>query len=124
LKLHADFSGPRNMVHAYGPGYVTIQQTRYERSLIVFPDELLSDWAPADLAALRPEDFEPLIARRPEVVLIGTGSRLRFPGGDVLRPLMDAQVGFEIMDVQAACRTYNILLAEERKVAAALLLGD
>src|SRR6266702_1612053 len=58
-----------------------------------------------------------------EIVLLGTGARLRFPRPEILRPLVQSGVGVEVMDVEAACRTYNILVAEERKVAAALLLG-
>jgi len=58
-----------------------------------------------------------------EIVLPGTGAQLRFPRPEILRPLLEAGVGVEVMDVQAACRTYNILVSEERKVAAALLLG-
>ena len=58
---------------------------------------------------------------QPEVVLLGTGAKLRFPHPRLTRLLSDARIGIEVMDLQAACRTYNILMAEERKVAAALL---
>ena len=74
--------------------------------------------------ALTAEQIGQLVPLASEIVLLGTGDRLRFPRPEILRPLMEARIGFEVMDVRAACRTYNILVAEERKVAAALLLGS
>ena len=64
-----------------------------------------------------------LLASAPEIVLLGTGTRLQFPPAAVLRPLIDARVGYEIMDTGAACRTYSILMAEGRRVLAALIVG-
>jgi len=122
LKLHRSLTTGRNVITAYGPGYVQVNQDRYERSLIVTAEEV-ADWAPASLAELQPEHMQALIERRPEVVLLGTGPALRFPRPDILRPLMQARVGFEVMDLPAACRTYNILVDEERRVAAALLFA-
>ena len=80
------------------------------------------DWAPARFDALALEHFALLAALEVEVVLLGTGARQRFPAPGLTEPLRAARVGLEVMDVAAACRTYNILLAEERRVAAALLL--
>ena len=84
------------------------------------PEQLLP-WAPATFAELKAEHFAPIAAMKPEVVLLGTGGKLRFPHPSITRSLSDACIGVEVMDLQAACRTYNILMAEERKVAAALL---
>ena len=124
MKLHLSQAGGRNFITAYGAGYVTVNyQDRHEQSLIVMPEELITEWPPASVADLRPEHMDALVDRNLEVVLIGTGPNLRFPGAEIMRPLMQARVGFEIMDVQAACRTYNILVDEERRVAAALLLA-
>jgi hypothetical protein len=67
------------------------------------------------------EDFAAIAALKPEIVLLGTGEKLRFPNPRIFAPLREAKIGFEVMDTQAACRTYNILLAESRKVAAALV---
>jgi uncharacterized protein len=64
-----------------------------------------------------------LVALAPEVVLLGTGAALRFPAPGITRALVEARIGLEVMDVQAACRTFNILVAEGRAVAAALLLA-
>jgi uncharacterized protein len=123
LKLHLAGAPGRNHFTGYGPGYVIVNGTRYERSLVVLPDRIVADWPATTFESLEPGHLERLVALGVEVVLLGTGASLRFPRPEITRPLVEARVGLEIMDVPAACRTYNILTAEERKVAAALLLG-
>lgn len=122
MKLHR--SGPTglNAFTGYGAGYVIVNNARHTRSLVVLPDRLLTDWAASTFEALEADHFAPLAGLALEIVLLGTGGRLRFPAPEILRPLIDAGVGVEVMDVQAACRTFNILVAEDRKVGAALLL--
>jgi len=123
LKLHLATAAGQNAITAYGNGYVSINQTRHEKSLVVLPESLHTDWGASSLETLTAEHLAQLVPLGCEIVLLGTGERLRFPRPEVLRPLMEARIGFEVMDVRAACRTYNILMAEGRKVAAALLLG-
>ena len=123
MKLHLDAPTSQNMFSGYGPGYVSVNGTRHERSIVVMQDRLIADWAPASVDALGAEHLAPLAVLELEVILLGTGEKLRFPKPEVMRPIIDARIGFEVMDVQAAARTYNILLAEGRRVAAALLLG-
>lgn len=123
VKLHLSMAAGRNLITAYGAGYVSVNHARHERSLIIMPERTIADWAPQSLAELQAAHFAPLLDLGLEVVLIGTGASLRFPPPQVLRPLMEARLGFEVMDFQAACRTYNILVDEDRKVAAALLLA-
>ncbi len=101
---------------------MTINGVRHESNLIVLPEQLLP-WDAASFDALKAEDFAALAAMRLEVVLLGTGMKIRFPHPRITKALSDARIGVEVMDVQAACRTYNILMAEERKVAAALLFS-
>ena len=117
----------RQVVESYGDGGFRISGRLYRGSLLIFPDRV-QRWPAAALAELDRAAFAPLLeaARGGEVelVLLGTGSRQRFPHPRLTRPLMDARVGLEVMDTQAACRTYNILAAESRKVAAALLVED
>ena len=96
---------------------------RHDRSLVVLSDRLITDWNPANVAALSSADLTPLAVLGCEIVILATGAKLRFPRPEILRPLLDAHIGVEVMNVPAACRTYNILLAEDRKVAAAFLLG-
>lgn len=107
----------------HGEGYVEVNGRRHEKSLVLLPDEVIEDWPPQTFEGLLPQHFETVLAKKPEIVLIGTGPKLRFPRPEILRPLIDARVGYEIMDVPAACRTYNVLVAEGRRVAAALMLG-
>jgi uncharacterized protein len=121
VKLHASAPSGLNTFTGYGDGYVTVNGERHEENLIVLPERILA-WGAQSFETLCEEDFAPLAALGLEVVLIGTGARQRFPHPRLIRCLAQARVGVESMDVQAACRTYNILAAEARKVAAALLL--
>lgn len=123
MKLHRAGTAGFNTFTGYGPGYVQVNTARREKSLIVLPDQLLLDWPPACFEELAATHLQCLLALRPEIVLLGTGEQQRFPRPEVIRPLVDAGIGVEVMTVPAACRTYNILVAEERRVAAALLLG-
>lgn len=121
LKLHLDQPADINAITGYGPGYVQVNQTRHEGTLIVLPQQLIADWRPQSFADLQAEDFAE-IARLPvEIVLLGTGDTLRFPHPKLTRALMEKRIGLEAMGTAAACRTYNILMGEGRAVAAALL---
>jgi uncharacterized protein len=121
LKLHLTKIADANVFTGYGAGYVMINQQRHERNLVVLRDRLVTDWQPASFDELNAEHFAALLEFQPEIVLLGTGERLRFPRPELTRALYEAHIGIEVMDIQAACRTYNFLAAEERKVAAALL---
>jgi uncharacterized protein len=122
LKFHLDPQSSLNAFTGYGAGYVQVNNTRYERNLVVLPESILDAWTATSFEALRAADFAPLAALGLEIVLLGTGDRIRFPRPELLRPLIDARVGVEVMDTRAACRTYNILMGEGRKVAAALIV--
>ena len=87
----------------------------------MLPESIIPDWSTATAATLTSADMQILLELGTEIVLLGTGNRLLFPPGALMRPFAPAGIGLEIMDLQAACRTYNILAAEGRKVAAALL---
>lgn len=121
MKLHlAQISG-QNAFTGYGEGFVLVNQQRFERSLIVLPDRI-TEWEPRNLDALDEAHFAQLAALNAEILLLGTGRTLRFPPPRLTAPLARAGIGFEIMDSFAAARTYNILLGEGRRPAAALLL--
>ncbi len=122
MKLQVSHAGTLNAFSAYGEGYVAVNGERHERSLIVLPDRVLP-WQAASFDALIEEDFAVLAGLGAEIVLIGTGPRQRFPQPRLTRPLVEAGLGLEVMDLRAACRTYNVLVAEHRRVAAALLLS-
>lgn len=121
MKLHADPQTHLNTVTAYGPGFVEINKVRHDGNLVVAPDMPVTSWSAASFDALAVDDFTSLLSLKPEVVLLGTGSRQRFPHPSLSRGLLAAQVGIEVMDTPAACRTYNILMAEGRRVVAAFL---
>ena len=120
MKLHAAGPTTYNTITAYGEDYVQVNSQRYQSSLIVMAERVL-DWSPSGFSQLSAEDLEILRTLGPEIVLLGTGPAQRFPHPRLTAPLAAAGIGVEIMDLKAACRTYNILVAEERKVAAALL---
>jgi len=120
VKLHAAAPGAHNLITAYGAGYVAVNGQRHGANLIVTPDRVLR-WDVPSFDSLAPESFEFAKSEQLEIVLLGTGPRQRFPDPALTARLREARIGLEVMDVQAACRTYNILVAEERRVAAALL---
>ncbi|KVC56341.1 Mth938-like domain-containing protein [Burkholderia stagnalis] len=122
MKLHQDTSGALNTITGYGPDYVDINLERHEQSVIVLPSAPVQAWPVSSFDALAPEHFAALLEPAPEVVIFGSGARLRFPHPRLLAALAARRIGVETMDFQAACRTYNILMAEGRKVAAALLI--
>jgi uncharacterized protein len=122
LRLHLDQPGNRNVFTGYGEGYVMVNAVRHERSLVVTPERILADWPVATLAELAPERVALLAELGAEIILLGTGPRLAFPPPPLLAPLAEARIGVEVMDSQAACRTYNILMAEGRRIAAAIIL--
>ncbi|MGE5160400.1 MAG: Mth938-like domain-containing protein [Betaproteobacteria bacterium] len=121
MKLHADAPTALNTVTAYGPGFIEINKVRHAAPVLLAPDRV-EPWEIGSFEALREADFERLRALGPEVALLGTGARQRFPHPRLSRALTEARIGLEVMTTAAACRTYNILMAEGRKVAAALLL--
>ena len=120
MKLHASAPGAANTFTGYGEGYVMVNGERRDSSLVVMADRIEA-WRPEAFERLSAEDFAFLRQLGVEIILLGTGPRQRFPHPRLMRALAEAGIGLEVMDVQAACRTYNILVAEERKVAAALL---
>jgi len=122
MKFHRAITGNQNSFTGSGPGWVEVNRRRFQASLIVLPEALVEDWAAGDVANLTLDAFAALAAHRPEVILLGTGTRQRFPPAALMRALLADGIGFEVMDTGAACRTYNILLSEGRRVAAAVIV--
>ncbi|MFV0679775.1 Mth938-like domain-containing protein [Ottowia sp.] len=110
-------------VTGYGPGWIEVAGQRIQHSLVLHSDGQRQAWRPNRFEDLSAADFALLAQHQPELVLFGSGERLRFPKPACLRPLIDARIGFETMDTPAACRTYNILAGEGRRVLVALLIG-
>lgn len=112
----------KNLVRACTAGQVLVREHDIRRSAILTADHIVFDWPPLAAEALTPADIEAVLALEPEVILLGTGSRQRFPDPAIARAVQSAGVGFEVMDTPAACRTYNVLVQEGRRVAAAILI--
>lgn len=121
MKLHTSNTAGINLFTAYGDDFVAVNQEKYFANLILLPESIIRNWTAATVGTLTEADMEMLTGLGTEIILLGTGSRLRFPSGALLRPFANAGIGLDVMDLPAACRTYNILAAEGRKVAAALL---
>ena len=121
MKFHLS-TAQGNVVTGCGAGWVRIGADEHRASFVVAPDAIVTPWAGGGFEGLAEDDFVRVKALDPEIVLLGTGSRQRFPHPRLYRALTDAGIGVEIMDSAAAARTYNIIAAEGRRVAAAILL--
>jgi len=110
------------VIRSFSGGELRINDRVYTGPVLVTTDEVLGDWRPPPLAELSIADLEPLLDRGPELVLLGTGKRQRFPPARLPSDVMRRGVGLEVMDTAAACRTFAVLSNESRRVAAALLL--
>lgn len=122
MKLQPDKSNSLT-INAHGPGWIEVNGQKFEHSLTVssLPGAIPSVWNVRRFEDLGPTNFESLAYSDAELVIFGSGQRLRFPQATWLRPLIDRGIGIETMDTPAACRTYNILASEGRKVVVALL---
>jgi uncharacterized protein len=122
LKIEREQAEGRNAFTGYGEGYVEVNRARHAESLVVSADRLITEWPAHNVESLLADHIAAIVELKPEIVLLGTGSALRFPEPALLAPLYKAGIGVEVMDTPAACRTYNILLAEGRNVVAALIV--
>ena len=122
MKLQADRMEGQNAIARHGPGGVIVAGTEHSTSVIVPWQGSVVDWPVADFQSLEARHFELLADMNPELVIFGSGARLRFPRPALLRALIERRIGIETMDTAAACRTYNVLVGERRPVVAALLL--
>ena len=123
MKLQLAQTEGWNTFTAYGEDYVSVNAVRHQDNLIVLPYQLIEKWTPASFSTLSRADFDLLAPLDAEIILLGTGKLLRFPSPELMQSLMQARKGIEVMDTQAACRTFNVLAGEKRKVAAALLFS-
>lgn len=128
MKLHLTHGEGLNLITGYTDDSVAINHRQYSENLIVLPETLITDWLSAtneklSMDNLVESDFERIIALKPEVVLLGTGKTHRFLHPKTSALLTKNGISLECMSTSAACRTYNILMSEGRKVAAALLLN-
>ncbi len=122
MKLHLNTTAGQNTIFAHEPDYVDINGVRHRQPVLLTPDWLHSPWEVNNVATLQFSDFAALVAHKPAIVVFGSGGKFLFPDMAVMAAFSQAQIGFEVMDTGAACRTYNVLMSEGRNVAAALLI--
>jgi uncharacterized protein len=122
MKIERETAEGRNLFTGYGEGYVVVNDARVAGNVIVSADKMEPDWTEGGIATLTAEHVARLLDWKPEIVLLGSGTKFGFPDPAALAPLYGARIGVEVMDTRAACRTYNILLAEGRNVIAALIV--
>jgi uncharacterized protein len=122
VKLHSDTPLGINTITGYGTDYIEVNKIPHSHAVLVGPSGAVESWGATAFEALEERHFAQIAELKPELVILGTGLRQRFPRPELLEALINAKIGFEIMDTQAACRTYNILVGEGRQALAALLL--
>lgn len=122
MKLHLDTDASQPLFTGYGIDHVLIAGQRFDAGLLLTARGVeVAPWAGLDFSALTAAHFEWIARRELDILLFGTGNRLRFPPPALTRALVEARIGLEVMDIGALCRTYNILAAEGRRVGAAVL---
>lgn len=129
MKLHLDPITGINVISGHGPGFVAVNGEQFRNAIIVLTDTIINPWptiSPAPLPTARSlttDDFAKLFELRPALVIFGSGAKFCFPDRRIMAAFAEVRIGFEVMDTPAACRTYNVLMGEGRRIAAALLIG-
>ena len=123
MKLQPDRIEGVNVISGLSADAVSVNGVAHTQSIVIPWVGDVGPWGSAGFEALTADDFEQLAALSPELIIFGSGKRIRFVQPMLLRGLMARRIGIETMDTAAACRTYNVLAGESRKVIAALLLG-
>jgi len=122
MKFAEDNNHARYKITAYDARSIAINDKPFQQSLVLSPMELITDWQPEIYSQLEATHLNPFYELKAEIILLGTGNKQIFPEADILKRLAKEQIGFEIMDTPAACRTFNILMAEGRNVVVGLFL--
>jgi uncharacterized protein len=122
MQLTLEANAGANLIRGYSDTEIRIGEHSVRRSCVVTASTLTTDWAPESYADLKPEHLASILAQDPEVVVIGTGTVSQFAPAAIRALLAKGGVGLEVMQLGAACRTYNVLVQEQRRVAAVLFL--
>ena len=123
MKLTDDTQAGTNFIRAYDPGEILVGERALHANCIVTADQIM-EWPVQTIAALTLADLEPIIALQPEIVILGSGATQQFPDASILGAVLSRGIGCEVMNTGAACRTYNVLVSEDRRVAAALIVTE
>lgn len=122
MQFHLDQHATANLITHVGPDGIRVGQHLITRSAIVSATALIPDWPVTTIQALDWEALAPALSLAPEILILGTGARAVFPAPGLYAELASRGIGLEAMDTAAACRTYNVLVHEDRPVVAALIL--
>lgn len=122
MKLTDERTEGANTIRSYAPGEIRVGDAVLKRSFLVSATQLVADWRPRSIEELDLTDLDPIFALDPEIVVLGVGERQKFPRPEWTAALLARGIGCEVMVTGAACRTYNVLLSEDRRVVAAMLV--
>lgn len=122
MRLSLDQTDRAELISGWEPGEIRVGERHFRESIVLKPGTAPRPWAAPEPAALTLDDLAPALDLQPEILILGTGDRLVFPDGQIHARILALGIGFEVMDSGAACRTYNILVAEDRPVVAALIV--
>jgi uncharacterized protein len=123
MPLAEDIVTSRHCITAYSASTITVNDNIYRQSLVMTADTMHYPWPVTSLQQLNPENLAPILESRPTVVLLGTGTQQLFPEPQIYALFGQQGIGLEVMDNGALCRTFNILVAEDREVTAAIILS-
>lgn len=122
MKLSEDYTHGSYVIRAYTQGAITVNNRDYQKSLLLANHTLQPDWPVQHIDQITPQHWLQILELEPQVIIIGTGERIHFPHPSSYATVIERGIGVEFMDSMAACRTYNILLSEDRSVVAGIIL--
>jgi uncharacterized protein len=122
MKLELDSLHGQYAIRSYRPGVIVVNEESLARSFVIMPDQLIRDWVPQHLEAIASEHLAELIGLDPEIVLFGTATGWIGQAARILASLQARNIGVEVMEIGAACRSYTVLMAERRRVAGVMLM--
>ena len=123
MYINRDLPSSANYVAAYTEDGITVGSQVMRTSFVMDAGNIQPDWPVENVACLTVKHLDQALAMQPEIILLGTGNQIVFPANEIGTAVLSRGIGFEIMDTPAACRTFNILMAEERRVVAALIVA-
>ena len=121
LEINTDHSNELR-IHSYDLDKIVVNNTTIKDRFILFPDKIIETWRPITPKDINLDDLSIIIDEKPELLILGTGKSLVFPSNDIIAGLQSLNIGFEVMDTGAACRCFNLLIDENRFVAAAMFI--
>jgi len=122
MKFSEDYAIGTNVIRSFTDSSIDVNNKSYNKSLIVGNHILIDDWEITHIGDMKPQHWQKLLQYKPEVILMGTGKILKFPHPSTYAPAIEMGIGVEFMDSVAVCRTYNVLVSEDRQVIAGIIL--